>query len=355
MLDTRFVWSLILVPSLPLMVILFAFSKVLHSKKFEMRMLLQRGEALTKYLSAYGGTKQNATDSSAIQISPETDVENIVEQVFQLHYSLPEYVDAAAFNILVNSILMILAFSYAGIDNVVPSALMPYLRGNPYLKDVIAGGLGALIWGIYEFCNRYREGDLPPDAIFSSGARLLFASAAGAIAGELLNDRLAWVVAFGLGMLPTSAIHQFIVERTRKALNIPDISSVAADPSLAFLQGWNTDVSEKFKRAGVTSVQQLACTNQFQLFLRSNIEWRVILDLSDQALLVPYVGDAIQKLRPLGVRGAVELAEFDWSSDDESYFKGFTYYEVIVGSRPLLIVTSYQSDFLCEVSLKTPL
>jgi hypothetical protein len=167
----------------------------------------------------------------------------------------------------------------------------------------------------------------------------LIAGAAGAIAGELINDRLAWVVAFGLGLLPASAVQHFIVDQTRKRLNLPDVSPSTADPSLTLLQGWNADVAEKFKRAGVTSVQQLACSNQFQLFLRSNMEWRAILDLSDQALLVLYIGDAIHKLRPLGIRSAVELADLDWAIDDKTYFVGFTYDEAI--SR---IATALNSD-----------
>src|ERR1035438_7926682 len=58
------------------------------------------------------------------------------------------------------------------------------------------------LWGIYELCERYRTGDLPPDVIFVTGARLLFVGATGAIVGALLNDRFAWTVAFGLGVLP---------------------------------------------------------------------------------------------------------------------------------------------------------
>jgi hypothetical protein len=69
------------------------------------------------------------------------------------------------------------------------------------------------------------------------------------------------------------------------------------------------------------------------------MEWRAILDLSDQALLVLYIGDAIQKLRQLGIRGAVELADLDWAIDDKTYFDGFTYDEAI--SR---IATALNSD-----------
>ena len=38
-------------------------------------------------------------------------------------------------------------------------------------------------------------------------------------------------------------------------------------------------------------------------------------------MLVLYIGDRGESLRPLGIRTAVELAELDWSEGEE-YFKG---------------------------------
>lgn len=325
MADITFFWLLTLVPSLPLLLVFWAFTRVLGSKKFEMEMLLRRGETLTKYLSAYGGTGKG----TAQEQSPEKLIQSIVEQIFRLRYSFFEYLPAILFSVLVTSALTVLALSFAGIDLGLPSLLRVYLSGNSYLRDIVAGAIGALIWGIYELCERYRSGDLPPDAIFATGSRLLFVGAAGAIIGVVLNDRFAWTVAFGLGVLPVSAVRSFVVDRTRKALNLPSVSTIEAHPSFSAIQGWNTELSDKLARAGINSVQELACTNQFQLFLRSNLEWRVILDLSDQALLLLYIGDSIEKLRPLGIRSAVELAEIDWSRDDKEYFSGFSPAEAI--------------------------
>jgi hypothetical protein len=44
------------------------------------------------------------------------------------------------------------------------------------------------------------------------------------------------------------------------------------------------------------------------LLLRTNIAWAAILDLIDQALLFIYVDSGIEKLRPIGIRGSIELA-----------------------------------------------
>jgi hypothetical protein len=50
----------------------------------------------------------------------------------------------------------------------------------------------------------------------------------------------------------------------------------------------------------------------------------VILDLSDQAMLILYIGEAIERLRPLGIRSAVELADINWSKDDQDFFGDLT-------------------------------
>lgn len=320
-----FYWFLTLVPSLPLLLVYFAFRRVLVSKKFEMRMLLERGQALTKYLSAYGGPQQNAGVTGE---KPRDElITSIVDQIFRLRYSTLEYVPAIAFSIAANALLMILALSFAGVCLGLP--LQGNLTGNSYLRDVVAGGVGALIWGTYELCERYRSEDFPPDALFTLSARLLVLGAVGAVVGAVVNDRLAWPVAFALGVLPMSAVREYVAGRARKALHLPDPSTVKAKPPFTALQGWNDELSEKLTRAKIFSVQELACTNQFQLFLRSNLDWRVILDLSDQAMLILYIGEAVEKLRPLGIRSAVELAEINWSKDDPEFFGDLTHSQSI--------------------------
>ena len=41
---------------------------------------------------------------------------------------------------------------------------------------------------------------------------------------------------------------------------------------------------------------------------RTNLEWRNVLDMMDQAFLLIYVGPPIAKLRAMGICGAIEAA-----------------------------------------------
>src|SRR5262245_58533435 len=108
-----FNWLLTLVPSLPFVFLFIASRRVLFAKQFEMETLLKRGETLTKYLSVYGGS-QPFGDSPGTVASKEAQIRNVVQRMFQLRYSIKEYVPAFAFTVVVTAILMALALLLAG-------------------------------------------------------------------------------------------------------------------------------------------------------------------------------------------------------------------------------------------------
>jgi hypothetical protein len=312
-------WALALVPALPLFFIYLAFRSVLDSKKFEMEMLLDRGETLTNYLAAYGGSEDSTEHKSAER--QEDQIERIVGQVFRLHYPTAEYALALTLSTIVIALLVILGFSLAGLPLGLPANLKDALAGNANVRNIVSGGVGALVWSIYELVERYRSRDLPADGFFAPGIRIVVVGAVAAVISPVVNEHLAVSVAFAIGALPLSAVLDFVSRRARKQLGLPEPVTIEPIPSFNILQGWNADISQRLARSGVSSVQALACANQFELYLRSSLEWRIILDLSDQALLVLYVGDRIEKLRSTGIRTAVELAELDWSEGEE-YFNG---------------------------------
>ncbi len=334
----HFYWGLATLAALPLFLVYFAFRRVLASKKVEIEMLLYRGETLTTYLAAYGGsneTKKGETETLQNQI------EGIVGQVFRLHYPWSEYCFALVFSASATITLIGLAFALAGLPLGLPTELQTALLGNTPVRNTVAGGLGALVWSIYDLVERYQSRDLPANRFFAPGVRIIVVGAVGAMIGTAANDRLAAPLAFAIGALPLSVVLEYIGRRARKQLGIPEPKTIQTHPSFDSIQGWSADLAERLARSGVSSVQALACANQFELYLRSSLEWRIILDLSDQALLVLYIGDRIQHLRALGIRTAVELAELDWS-EGESYFKGIDRNELILSIASALRLDELQ-------------
>jgi len=51
--------------------------------------------------------------------------------------------------------------------------------------------------------------------------------------------------------------------------------------------------------------------------MRTNIEWKTILDIIDQAILVGFFGEKAEVVRPYGIRGAIELASIQEDLDSE--------------------------------------
>jgi hypothetical protein len=79
-------------------------------------------------------------------------------------------------------------------------------------------------------------------------------------------------------------------------------------PTLHLIQGMTPAMLQRLQNEGFEAAEHLAGADPFKLLLRSNLEWKVILDIIDQAILIGYVGEKIAKLRPLGIRGAIEVA-----------------------------------------------
>jgi hypothetical protein len=79
-------------------------------------------------------------------------------------------------------------------------------------------------------------------------------------------------------------------------------------PDLELVQGLTRRIRDRLYDEDIDSVQSLAFTDPVRLLFRTNIEWNVILDLVDQAMLINVVGSKIDVLRPMSVRGAIEIA-----------------------------------------------
>lgn len=265
-------WLLSFAPSLPLLAIYLAFRSVLDSKKFEMRMLLKRGESLTQYLEAYGSRRKYFSKIPSKTPTNDDLIEKIVDEIFRLHYSDLEYSSALLFDVAVITMLTALTLSHMGLNSGIPENIQSILVGGPYIKNIVAGGAGALIWGLYELTERYRSGDLPPDRLFSLGARIIALSAVGAVIGVIITDRLAWPVAFGIGVLPMTVVKKYISEQVLKKLNMPGPVEITTSPSLTLLQGWNEDVSDRLLRA-----ESLPC-RPWPVQIRSKYSYDLILN-----------------------------------------------------------------------------
>jgi hypothetical protein len=173
---------------------------------------------------------------------------------------------------------------------------------------IIAAVSGAFVWGMYDALRRYSDTSLSPESLHFTWLRMLIAATIAPFVAFLFNDRAGTLVAFGIGAFPMTTLRDFLKAQVTAKIGVKSQSEPVEPPTLHRLQGATAATIEMLKEVGVDSVEHLAFADPLRLFMRTNIPWKVILDLIDQALLVVYIGDKSEHLRAIGIRGAVEFS-----------------------------------------------
>jgi hypothetical protein len=73
------------------------------------------------------------------------------------------------------------------------------------------------------------------------------------------------------------------------------------------LQGINRAVVERLADEDIITVTQIAYCDPVRLVMRSNLTFTFVTECMNQALAWLYFEDRLATLRPMGVRGAVEI------------------------------------------------
>ncbi|HLK67819.1 MAG TPA: hypothetical protein VKU19_30515 [Bryobacteraceae bacterium] len=171
----------------------------------------------------------------------------------------------------------------------------------------VAGFAGAYVWGLSDFVDRFRILSLPASSLHMIWFRMLLGPVLGGYAQQLIAKDFAPVLVFALASIPVPALLKWMqdIATQRFAIGAP---GAAVPPQWELVQGLTPDIVARLNEAGVTSTAHLGNQDPVSLLRKTNIEWRNILDMMDQAYLASYVGTNIDKLRARGIRGAIEMA-----------------------------------------------
>jgi hypothetical protein len=285
------------IPALLYLFLFLSYVQVIKDKINTITGLLTRPEALQHYVNTYG--------------TEDGDIKQIAYRILRRNnYAILSYVEALVFTCFVTTLASAVAIARAGLPISLPNGLIGFLRTSSAIPAVLSGCAGAFIWGLYELLRRFQIGDLTPSAIYFAGIRLIVLAGVGATLSTVLKmefRELTWAVAFGLGVMPLPTIAEVAAEPVRRALKLPTPTPAVLDASIPSLQGLTPEMIERLNEARIYNIQQLAFIDPLRLLVRTNLDWKVILDLVDQAFLALYVGVKITELRSIGIRGAVEL------------------------------------------------
>jgi hypothetical protein len=171
----------------------------------------------------------------------------------------------------------------------------------------VAGFAGAYIWGLYDIVDRFRTLSLLPAALHMIWFRLLLGPVMGAYAQQLLAKDFAPVMAFALASIPVPSLLKWMQDTAAQRFAIGGAAQVVS-PKWELVQGLTPDIISRLNEAGVSSIAHLGNQDPVRLLRLTNIDWRNILDMMDQAYLATYIDDGINKLRARGIRGAIEMA-----------------------------------------------
>jgi hypothetical protein len=181
---------------------------------------------------------------------------------------------------------------------------------NVHLPKAVEYALyGAAVWVNSSIVYGFGQRDLTAQTHYWIAFRFFSSAAYGLIAGEIFLPSIANVSAFILATLPFAEMVRTVRLRFSAVAGTP----IAEDhKSLDKVQGVSRAVLERLDRLGIDSAQQLAFSDPLTLLLRCNVSPKVLIDWMDQAILYCYVGDIIERLRPLGIRGAMEVAILEY-------------------------------------------
>ncbi len=290
--------ALIIVPTLLYPAIWVGYRRRLAQKRLELASVMTVGKQNSDlYRQAFG-------------INPD--------QLFTKSFGIVAYAVPVVINSLCVFVLTVTVLTRGGVEFAMRSDIKALLATN-VPSSVVAAVLGAFVWGMYDALSRYRAASLTPESLHFTWLRMLIGGSLAPFIAVLFNyGGAADAVAFGLGAFPAKTLNDFIQSQAASRLSISTSSTPAESPTLQSLQGMTVPTIQTLAEADIDSCQDLAYADPLKLFLRTNISWKVALDFIDQALLFNYIGNDCSKLRPLGIRGSIELAAMHESTGDQS-------------------------------------
>jgi len=158
------------------------------------------------------------------------------------------------------------------------------------------------VWVFYVLFRDYAVTDIHPGTFHWISFRYVLAVTVGIVSTGAFAEGLRDIGSFVLATLPFADVIRFIRSKA------PGLGADEPGPKLSVIQGMDAESAERLAEVGIRSVQQLAFVDPLRLMLGSNLSPKVLIDWMDQAFLYMYVDKAIEKLRPRGVRGAMEMA-----------------------------------------------
>lgn len=219
---------------------------------------------------------------------------------------------------------MVIAFIFTIIAMHAAGILRPSLQSTSFIEQCLGDQsllvsismqpsvaysiIGAYVWGVYEFVSMIRNKDWSVTSQHFIWLRMPIAcTLCQLLESQLGSGDVNYLIAFGLGALPVESIYRYVRRASLKSIGgASDIET--SGEQWREIDGVTQFVLDRLHRHEIETPTHLAYQEPFSLYARSNIEWRLLLDLMDQSLLATYLPGMLPTLRKNGIRGTIDLA-----------------------------------------------
>lgn len=294
-------WIAAVLPGIFYVVLCVVYRGLLDGRKAEIRAIMGRGSTFQKYIMAFSTSRMSRDETLASLFAESYGPRRYVTPVFELF--------------LVNFVAVVIFLVKAGFSMLPPDLQHIVAKVPP---ESLAALGGSMLWGMYESVQRFEILDLSPASLHYLALRVLLTPAIAPLFGAAFSDSLKYLIAFGIGAFPVQTILDFLKGQARSKLQITGQAEPVEAPTLHKLQGMTSSMLQRLQNEGFESAEHVAGADPFKLLLKTNLEWKVILDIIDQAILFDYIGEGMGLIRPLGIRGSIEIATIQQDLLDEA-------------------------------------
>ncbi len=305
------VLSLAIAVWLPLLIIVYYWLR-LGLRRKALRSRITELHLEPDYLRVYDYASWDKYCAPDVARKEPDKIRHIFEKTFDLQFSLAN----RDFNYILPFVLTLTSttlFALVIYDSLTSTGLDAPFMQNGMLPLAIAG---ALLYISPLYIARYAGLALTPHILLELVFRMWLAVIVGVLLASLSLARVQPAVAFLGGLLPVPAlewlkdrvwVRDHEREKSEEAIRLKNLLQVL------YL---DEDLLDQLQHIGVRSVLELAYENPLRLFVETDLNLVVCIDLVDQANLWLYVPDQKirQDLNRYGVRTAIDIMTQPWET-----------------------------------------
>jgi hypothetical protein len=227
---------------------------------------------------------------------------------------------------------------------------------NPLIKipdTAMAAMAGAYLWVGNDLISRARRLDFSPADVMWAVLRLSIAVPMGYAFASIAAESLGPFVAFALGAFPLTALTSMLQRLLNKNLKLEAEPSETTDDIIK-LRGINRAIVERLSDEDINTITQIAYCDPVRLIMRSSLTFNFVTDCMNQALAWMYLQKDLDIIRPLGMRGAVEIRCLieDLDNVDAASGSDKAAHDRAVGAFPLIAAAIKQDPATLQLAFR---